>query len=870
MPLDNIARFWSRPTLLVSVLLGLAIIGLTWFGVILHLNEQRSLAIEAARQNTGNLARTFEQQIIQIIEATDKVLLGLQSEYEDDPGRFDFENLRRFQRGGWKQIFNIIGPNGELLATSEPVLPSRIFEFNDRDYFRVHVDDDRMGLFISKPIVGRFSASNVVVFSRRLSNKDGSFAGVIAAYIYPDLLVRFYETIDVGKEGAISLWRGDGSLLAARGFKDKNPTVTESARRLVAKLQEQGTGFYIGRGRMDGITRQISFRRVASFPLVVTVALSEQEILAIYRRDRIRYFSAAAFLTAIVLVFVGFIAARERRIEDSARAKRESDALLARANLDRAESEERLAWAMEATGQGIWELNLANGNAYMSPCWKAILGYADDELVNNALIYRDLLHPADRAAAAERLSEYRQRKCKSHSVEFRLRHKSGDYRWLLSKAKLTEDSTRLVGTIADITARKQAEEVIAQENERLERLVTERTAKLQEEMRKREEAQRTLFQAQKMETVGQLTAGVAHDFNNLLAVINGGLEFIELAAKKHQSAEPELIEASIRAGQRGKELVQQLLTYSRQAPLQAKPTIVDQLVLDTLQLLQRTIGESIEINIKLNASGAGVLVDRGQWTNALINLAINARDAMPEGGKLTIATVCQRAKWADKEGPIRWPMGEEVCISVSDTGHGMTEEVLRRATEPFFTTKPDGLGTGLGLSMVHGFVEQSGGHIELESEVDRGATITIRLPRIDMGEQQDQIGADPALLNGNQKTVLLVEDDVDVRTMTTAQLKELGYKVRVAADGKEALNLVISPASFDVLMTDVVLPFGMDGLAIVRETLQARPKMAVLCISGYAPSQKKMKWIKAQNIAYLEKPFSIAQLADALEKMTAH
>ena len=264
-------------------------------------------------------------------------------------------------------------------------------------------------------------------------------------------------------------------------------------------------------------------------------------------------------------------------------------------------------------------------------------------------------------------------------------------------------------------------------------------------------------------------------------------------------------------------------------------------------------------------------VDRNQLANALLNLALNARDAMPEGGQLTIATKCQPAQWAAAEGAIRWPTGEEVCIIISDTGVGMTEEVCKRAFEPFFTTKRDGLGSGLGLSMVHGFVEQSGGHIEIDSAVGRGTTITIHLPKIEAVSQiaePDEVAG--SSVTGRNKIVLLVEDDPDVRIVMAAQLKQLGYKVHAVANGMEAIDLIQSPAAIDITLTDLVLPGGIDGVTLVKNAMQARPNMGVLCMSGYDPTQKHRKWLMVQNIEFLQKPFSSARLAQALNEVLAH
>jgi PAS domain S-box-containing protein len=431
--------------------------------------------------------------------------------------------------------------------------------------------------------------------------------------------------------------------------------------------------------------------------------------------------------------------------------------------------------------------------------------------------------------------------------------------------------TGVFGTMQDVTLRKRAENALALANHELEARVNERTAELAEEMRRREEAQMTLGQMQKMEAVGQLTAGIAHDFNNLLAVIGGSLEFVDQAAAHGLTAEPELIDAALRATRRGAELVRRLLAFSRQSPLRAESTPINQLVLDTLRLLQRTLGQGIDMVTRLDAEAAVISVDRNQMANALLNLALNARDAMPDGGQLTIATCCQASPPKAAGGAGRRPQGEDVCIVISDTGSGMTEEVRKRAFEPFFTTKPDGLGSGLGLSMVQGFVEQSGGQIEIESEPGRGTTITIRLPRIAaVGQTEDSDRAVNSPGNGRDKTVLLVEDDPDVRVVTAAQLKSLGYRVHAVANGMEAIDLIASPANIDITLTDIVLPGGLDGVELIKEAMRARPNMGVLCMSGYDPTRKHRKWLQVQNINFLQKPFSSSRLAQALDAALAH
>lgn len=429
--------------------------------------------------------------------------------------------------------------------------------------------------------------------------------------------------------------------------------------------------------------------------------------------------------------------------------------------------------------------------------------------------------------------------------------------------------TGIFGTVQDVTIRRRTEELLARANQELEARVSARTAELAQEMRRREEAQMTLGQMQKMEAVGQLTAGVAHDFNNLLSVIAGSLEFVDRAAARGLTADPDLVDAAMRATRRGRELVRRLLAFSRQTPLRAEATPIDQMVLDTLRLLQRTLGTNIDLVTRLNAKDAVISVDRNQLANALLNLAINARDAMPEGGQITITTECRPCEPAIAKS-LRWPTGEEVCITVSDTGFGMTEDVLARAAEPFFTTKADGLGSGLGLSMVQGFTEQSGGQLKIDSAPRAGTSVTIRLPRIASTCQPDEVdNAAAAADMESEKTVLLVEDDADVRIVAGAQLRHLGFKVHAVANGMEALDLIVSPAKIDILLTDVVLPGGLDGVSLIKEAITARPGMGIVCMSGYDPAQKHRKWLSQQNIAFLEKPFNTQKLGQTLEMAVA-
>jgi PAS domain S-box-containing protein len=538
-----------------------------------------------------------------------------------------------------------------------------------------------------------------------------------------------------------------------------------------------------------------------------------------------------------------------------------------------AESRDNLARAEEMALLGHIKFELETSTLTWSAGAYRIAGKSPDVFTPTADNVLELFHPDDRPA----LQEHRRAVLAGAEplpATHRMLRDDGQVIYIenWSKPLRASDGTviGMFGTIQDITARKEAEKALERANQELEARVAERTAELAQEMQRRDEAQMTLAQMQKMEAVGQLSAGMAHDFNNLLAVIGGSLEFIEGEAARGLPAEPDLIDAALRATRRGRDLVQRLLTFSRQSPLKAEPTVIDQMVLDTLRLLQRTLGENIDIVTRLNVPGMRVSVDQNQLANALLNLALNARDAMPEGGQLTIATACRPSRWAIKDGTDRWPTGEEICITITDTGVGMPEDVCSRAFEPFYTTKRDGLGSGLGLSMVLGFVQQSGGHIDIDSGPGRGTAITICLPRIEAAEQPREpgVGGD-SVVNCQDKTVLLVEDDPDVRIVVTAQLKALGYTVYPVSNAMEAISVIESPTTIAVILTDMVLPGEVDGVTLLKSTMQARPRIGVLCMSGYDPTQSHRKWLQVQNIGLLEKPFTRTRLAQALDATLA-
>ncbi|MDX1485218.1 MAG: response regulator [Alphaproteobacteria bacterium] len=368
-----------------------------------------------------------------------------------------------------------------------------------------------------------------------------------------------------------------------------------------------------------------------------------------------------------------------------------------------------------------------------------------------------------------------------------------------------------------------------------------------------------LVQAQKMEAVGQLTGGVAHDFNNLLAVIMGNAE---LLAEKPKNAD-RLISNILRASARGAELTKLLLAYSRRQPLHPRPVDLARLVPNMQALLERTLGETIDVRLDLASDLWPVLADPGQVENALLNLALNARDAMPQGGTVTIACSNAGPGGDPAEQESEGETGDFVLLSVRDTGTGMTAEIAERAFEPFFTTKEVGHGSGLGLSMVYGFTKQSGGHVAIDSDEGAGTTVRLYLPRAGAVKDADADADGAAPVLGQGEMVLLVEDDADVRELVEKMITSLGYRVATAATADEA-RATLSGTDIDMMLTDVILPGGVSGPALAEEVRRDDPTLPIVFMSGYPAGAAGGGPRLGADDVLLSKPFQKIQVASAI------
>jgi PAS domain S-box-containing protein len=493
-------------------------------------------------------------------------------------------------------------------------------------------------------------------------------------------------------------------------------------------------------------------------------------------------------------------------------------------------SRDRLERVLDAIDEGYWDWNRATGELHLSTRYYTMLGYVPGDLqVGSEFLGMAMVHPDDAKIVDGEFARVEENGQNTFSMEIRLRCKSGQYIWALSRGKVVERDAngkpaRLAGTHTDITEQKKLEE--------------------------------QFLQAQKLESVGRLAGGVAHDFNNLLTVING---YSEVMLGKLPVGDPHrrFVDAIHQAGNRAAGLTEQLLAFSRKQVTQPRALGLNAVVGDAERLLLRLVREDVEMITRFEAAADHVIADPSQLHQVIMNLVVNARDAMPEGGRLVIAT-------RNDDVPPGEPdlqAGRYVVLSVADTGTGMDEDTRAHIFEPFFTTKERGKGTGLGLSTVYGIVQQSGGAIRVDSVVGKGTTFHVYLPQVSAELVQPVAAVAPKTQQGSE-TILIAEDQQLVRELAVDTLRGLGYRVLAASNGDEALRIASEhTGAIHLLLTDIVMPGGIDGWMLAERVSAVRPGLKVIYTSGYTDDVVGAQRMLDAGAAYLPKPFTPAMLS---------
>ena len=509
----------------------------------------------------------------------------------------------------------------------------------------------------------------------------------------------------------------------------------------------------------------------------------------------------------------------------------------AREDTELRRNEQRLHLALDAAKMGTWEWDIADNRVVWSDGVGPLFGVAPGAFAGNFDDYTALIPEPERTGVRSAIESAVESGAHDYWVEHSVIWPDGTLRWLEGRGRVYRDEsgtpTQMAGTVVDITERKKAEAALRQ-------------------------SEQSLRQAQKMEAIGRLAGGVAHDFNNLLTAIGGysGLALLESAPDDPRR---EYLEEIQRAGERGASLTKQLLAAGRKQTQPPRLLDVNAVIDDLASLLRRVIGEDVELEWTRTSGAAVVLADAGQVEQIVMNLAVNARDAMPRGGSLSISSASEHVAASDPRVH-GGAAGSYVVVRVADSGEGMNEETLAHIFEPFFTTKEPGKGTGLGLSTVYGIVEQLGGFIDVKTELGRGSTFSIYLPERDRGSPSTHPQSIAPLARGGTETILLVEDESQVRELVYAILKTRGYDVLCADSGNDALRVEEGhPGRIDLLVTDVVMP-GKSGRELAEHLLALRPELKVLFMSGYTDDAMLRHGVMSPGSAFIQKPFALEEL----------
>lgn len=782
-----------------------------------HVQELSSVLAAHALRTFGEVDRE-----LRLVEAGIRLAGGLNT-----PATTLHETLRQSARRSEPvRSLLLLDTAGQSIADAD-ALPPRPFNGADRAYFRVHADNPASRLFVAPPVQSRLNGLWAISTSRALRDAQGDLQGVVVAAVDPAYFDWLTRELRLRPTDRVVILGRDGFVRYAAGAPLIGTRQAEAAAAL-----DGGNGPLVQNRLFDGMPRAWAAHALGDLPLALMVGITLPSADAV-RHDAVAAALPVALPPMAAMLFIAALLFREFR--------------RASGNLRTVLDAEAQARDMAASLQGVIEtipdivitVDTEGRTLLTNEAGRRLLGLRNGDGDAPGIAWR--LDGTGQPMAPDRHPSRRVARGEAFDGEEMVVH--------LHDA--TEPMT------LSVTGRP----LHAADGVRLGGIIVAR------DMTAQRRTETHLNHARKMEAIGQLTGGVAHDFNNILTVILGGADAM-LANPALSATDRKTADLVLRAAERGGDLTRSLLAFARQQPLLPRAVDVNALLAATRPLIARAVDGRIALDFDGPADLWLCSVDPGQLEVALLNLAVNCRDAMPDGGQLTITTSnCALA--ADARPGIA--AGDYVCIAITDTGQGMTPGVLAQAVDPFFTTKEPGKGTGLGLSMVHGFTIQSGGTLHLDSAPGQGTTARIYLPR-HAGAPASQTNSTPALVpTGQAERVLAVEDEPMLREQVGRQLRGLGYAVTVAATGREALALVEGGLAVDLLFTDIIMPGGLNGLDLASAVTRLRPGSRILFTSGYPGGENggDGSLQLPPGARLLAKPYRLADLAEALRAALA-
>jgi PAS domain S-box-containing protein len=793
------------------------LITVLWIGVVSQVRFERAQAMAEATERQANLAIAFEEYSLRTLDNANAVIRYILRELGHTTGPIDMPRLLS-EIGISQDTFDavsVVDRTGTVSSTSSDSLPAMTISIADRAHFQVHQRQDIGGLFIGQPVLSRRTDTMMVPITHRINTPDGQFAGVVSVQFSPSQFTAFYGTATVGERDVFSLVGLDGVTRARRVGSRESTGEDIGGSVLFDQLRQRPTGTYVGPGRLDGIERLYAFRQLRQYPLVVTVGVTTADILADATARRRWYFASAAAVSGGLIAFAGFLSVsltRRRRIFDALSA-----------------SQSRLQALFKYSTEAILLSDDQTRFIDANPAACALVGYTRDELLGLRAehIYPPELRP--------HLPEHWQALMETGraSGEMPLVRKDGAIRDVDFNAVAHIEAGVHLTVFRDVTERKRLE--------------------------------RSSLRAQRMDSIGTLAGGIAHDLNNALAPI-----LMSIAMLQEDETDPgrrDMLNTINISAQRGADMVRQLLSFARGVEGRRVPVAIDQVIRDIERIANDTFFKTIRVQVTIADPIPSIVGDPTQLHQVLLNLCLNARDAMPTGGTLTISAERTNVDALSTSMQSDTRPGAYVVVAVSDSGTGISAEVQERIFEPFFTTKSLGKGTGLGLSTSLAIVESHHGFIRVYSEAGRGTTFTVFLPIRDDADRDPLTANTSEMPRGNGELILIIDDETSVREVTKRTLEAFGYRAMVAADGTlGAEAYAVHHADVALVITDMMMP-GMDGPATMAALKTINPDVRIIAASGLAEESRVARALEAGALLVLSKPFTAGVLLRTLRDL---
>jgi PAS domain S-box-containing protein len=783
---------------IATAIFGLVLIALFWIVTAQRSATELSEAISSEYSKNANLALALDVQTNQLLTGIDNYLLLIKDQYEGPGGRLPLRRLVAPAFGDESSItfIGVTNERGDVVESMAEFAPTNVA---DREFFQTHRQSDTHKLLISEPVLGRVSGRWAITLTRRLNRPDGAFAGIAAISIEPRYLTRLFETTTLGPLDVMSLVLTNGVSLARRRGDSISFGEDIAQSQLLVEQRQRPIGEYTGPGGLDGNTRIFSYRTMRGYPVIVTVGTLERDALAAVRTRARAYQGAAILLTILVAAGCTLGILLLARNERASQTLREQASLLDKAR------------------DAILVTDLQRRVTFWNKSAERLYGWTAEEALGRVI--NELLYPDGDARDVEAAFEAVTRNGE-WTGELQPQTKAGrrvivESRWTLVR-DASGDPRSILRISTDVTDRRQLEQ--------------------------------QFYRAQRLESIGTLAGGIAHDLNNVLAPIILGLGILKDRLTDEDSRE--IMSTMTTSAKRGAEMVSQVLSFARGQEgrrLEIKPA---DLIADVVRIARDTFPKTIEIATEIEPHLPLIIGDPTQFHQVLLNLCVNARDAMPGGGRLALSA---RAR------------GGFVIIAVEDTGPGIPASVIGKIFDPFFTTKEAGKGTGLGLSTSQTIVRSHGGRIDVVSEPPHGARFEIHLPVAPVTAPQPTGAGLSAAPKGNGETILVVDDEPSVRLVMRTALERAGYQVLPATNGQEAIDVFRAQprGSIAAVIIDMMMPV-MGGLPAMQEIVKLNPDIRIIAASGIPENETNAKAVGRQVSQFLAKPFSTEKLLRAV------